>query len=538
MHRAAVPLTALFALVLSPLAAQVVAPSLEALSPPIVVEKDPAAARAFLDRKDHDTLRDADEELFDKTFRAANELSDLEDVLKAHKDPKTLREALGVRGEHELLGTPRALEVWALRRMPGVSRDTVRAGVYEWSSLDDFLRGALARSGQGEKDWAALPFAARRDAVAKVAAEGFAAIKGRVPRTQAELTALEAQKEALSPWLSSDQTSEADEAVEHAQALLKGLADAKGPVASRGDPRLAALLAEARAAPDTEAALAKLAQVFDGLGMRNPAVADAGPGRPDQRFEDRSRSQLSEMLRSGVMREMKGTVVGDDLLRFYEKNDMLLVVKPLAVGTLGEFDSAKNELSVNEAEVEQWLRRENRTVDSLLKGGPGFNDLLRAVLSVVVHEAIHHQQNIWQKDGGLPDIGAQASEIEAKARESAFVLEKSAKDKAYRNFMQNNQKRFSFVKTAVSQSAMLARDPAAFRAEVMTDYYPNNASIEADTAAAARGEADARAAAPVVYAAFRKRDREMWDQVTDVLRRVRRNPQGQPKGPPAPAGVR
>ena len=70
-----------------------------------------------------------------------------------------------MRGEHELLGAPGAFEAWALRRVPGADRAVIRAGVYEWASLDDALRGVLAQGGHSEKSWTVLAFAARRESV-------------------------------------------------------------------------------------------------------------------------------------------------------------------------------------------------------------------------------------------------------------------------------------------------------------------------------------------------------------------------------------
>ena len=60
MSRAALPLGALLALALALPAAGVPAPALSAVVQTVLVERDPAAARAFLDRTDHDALRASD----------------------------------------------------------------------------------------------------------------------------------------------------------------------------------------------------------------------------------------------------------------------------------------------------------------------------------------------------------------------------------------------------------------------------------------------------------------------------------------------
>jgi hypothetical protein len=540
MSRLAVPLAALLALALpASAAAQAVAPSLEVLSQPIVVERDPAAAKAFLGRDDHGALRPADEALFDRTFRAANELTDLTEAFATYKEASGLREALGAREGYELLASPGALEAWARRHAPGVDPALVRAASYDWDALEPALRAEMGRRGFKPERWAKLPFAERHQAASKAGAEAVAALKSRMPRSQAELDALAARAQALTPWLGVEAAAEAEEAVEKARAAWEGLKDADTRARASGDPMLAAAVAAARASKDPAAALERLAKIFDGLGVRHPSVADVGPGKPSQRLGRKASAQLAEMVRSGVLREMRGTVVGDEVARVFDAHGMNLVLKPLAPGTQGEFEASTREISLNTREIEKWLRSEDLTAAALLKGGPHLRDLVLAVTPVVLHEGIHLQQDVWQKAGKLPDIAAQSQEVEANAREAAFILEKAARDKGYRTFLEKNQARFGFVGSAVTQSAALARDPAAFRASIMADSYPSNPSVEADSAAAAGGgDAARRADAARVYRAYRARDRLMWEQVTRVLGWVRANPQGEPAGPPAPGRAR
>ena len=539
MSRLAVPLAALLALALPARAAAQAAPSLEVLSQAIVVERDPAASRAFLARDDHAALRTSDAALFDRTFAAANEAADLAELFDEHTDPSALREALGARPGFEALAKPGALEDWARRHAPKADPALVRAAAYEWDSLGDSLRGEMSRAGHSAERWSRMPFAARHAAAAKAGDEAVAALRARMPRSQAEVDALGARLEALEPWLTGDQAEEAREAVAKARGAWQGLHDARERARTSGDPKLAAAVEQAARSKDPAAALERLGRIFDGLGQRHPSVEDAGPGRPDQRLTPKQGTQLAAMIRSGVLREMRGTTVGEEVAAVFDRHGMKLALRRLDPGTQGTFEASTREIALNLAEVEKWLRQEGRTVKDLLKGGEPFRDLVLAVTPVVLHEGVHLQQDVWQKAGRLPDVAALSQEVEANAREAAFILEKSARDKAYREFLSKNQERFAFVGTAVQASADLARDPAAFRAGIMTRSYMNNPSLSADAAAEARArEAARRADAARVYRAYRERDERMWGQVTEVLRRVRENPQGMPAGPPAPGRAR
>ena len=540
MSRLAIPLAALYVFALPAVgAAQAVAPSLEVISQPIIGERDPAAAKSFLERKDHDALRKGDPDLFDRTFRTASELADLNAALGTYKDASALREALGAREGYDLLASPGALERWARKNAPGVDPALVRAASYDWDALEADLRGEMARRGFSEEKWGKLPFAQRHAAATKAGSDAVAALKSRMPRSQSEMEALQARSAALMPWIGAEAAEEAREAVTKAKGAWEGLQEADRRARASGDPKLAAAVAAARASKDPEAALQRLARIFDGLGVQHPSVIEAGPGKPSQRFTPKSGAQLAEMIKTGVLKEMRGTVVGDEITAVFRKEGMNLTIKPLAPGTQAEFDASNREITLNRLEIERWLRRENITAAELLKGGERFRALLLAVTPVVLHEGIHLQQDAWQKAGKLPDIGAQSQEVEANAREAAFILEKAARDKAYKAFLDKNQERFKFVGTAVQASADLARDPAAFRAAIITDHYPDNPSIEADSAAAARAaEARRRADAPRVYRAYQDRDKEMWEQVTRIIRWVRDNPQGAPSGPPPPGAAR
>lgn len=540
MSRLAVPLAALLALALpDPSRAQAVAPSLEVLAQPIVVEKDPAAAKAFLERTDHDALRAREAALFDRTFAAANELADVAELLAAHTDASALREALGARPGFELLGAPGALEAWARRHAPKADPALVRAAAYEWDSLGASLQGEMARRGHKPEGWARLPFAERHAAAVAAGEAAVTALKARMPRSQAEADALSGRLEVLEPWLSGDQAEEAREAVKRAQGAWEGLKDARERARTSGDPKLSAAVEQAARAKDPEAALERLARIFDGLGVRHPSVADAGPGRPDQRLSPKQGAQLADMIRSGVLREMRGTAVGDEIAAVFDRHGMRLLLAKLDPGTQATFEAEGRVITLNRDMMERWLRAENATVKDLLKGGERFRDLVLAVTPVVLHEGVHLQQDVWQKAGRLPDLAALSQEIEGNAREAAFILEKAARDKDYRRFLEANQERFEFVGSAVRASADLARDPAAFRAGIMTQSYMNNPSLSADAAAEARArEAARRAEAARVYRAYRERDERMWGQVTRVLHWVRENPQGAPAGPPAPGRAR
>lgn len=495
------------------------APVFAELAKEIHEKQDPYSAKAFLEKGDvHKLLREADKEAFDRLFQAASQLVDLQKSLTDHVgSPQSLRESFSQREGYPLLDKPAELLAWRKKYADGQKEGDLRTALLEWDTLTPEVRGALSAAGRKSKEWAGASFGDRSEALETALAPALERLKGAVARTPGEAKALHAQAGKLWPYLDKDVRQAVAQHMEKVDAAVAALADAEKRV--KGNPELAAKLAEARKTGDVDGMLGKLGALFDGMNVRNEGVERAGPGRADQRLDDASRKALSEMLLTGVKREMAGTTVGDRLLKMYEKEPFNLVVRPMPPGIMGMYHPGTNILSVSEDLLTRMAREQGKTAQDLLKGDM-FDRALKSTLSTIVHEAVHQEQNVWRRDRKLPGWDVVEHEIEAKQLEAAFILQKSAQDKAYAKFLAENQNSSVFVRESAMLANKMARSPDTFRMSIQAEYYPAEVSIEANAARSYDRPSTVRAAVPGIYAQYRARDAETTELAAGVLARL------------------
>lgn len=459
------------------------APVFAELKAEILEKRDPYASKAFLEKGDvHKLLRQADPDQFDRLFQAASQLVDLHRSLTDHVgNPTSLRESFSQRDGYPLLNKPAELLAWRKKYADWQKEGDLRSALLEWDTLSPEIRGALSAAGRKPKDWAGTSFGDRSEALEAALKPAVERLQAGVARTPGEAQALHAQAGKLWPYLDKDVRQAVAQHMEKVDAAVAALADAEQRV--KGNPALAAKLAEARKSGDVTDMLGKLGSLFDGMGVRNEGVERAGPGRADQKLDDASRKALSEMLVTGVKREMAGTTVGDRLLKMYEKEPFDLVVRSMPPGIMGMYHPGTNILSVSEELLTRMAREQGKTAQDLLKGEM-FDRALKSTLSTIVHEAVHQEQNVWRRDRKVPYWDVVEHEIEAKQLEAAFILQKSAQDKAYAKFMAENQNSSSFVREGALLANKMARSPDTFRMSIQADYYPAEVSIEANAARA------------------------------------------------------
>lgn len=460
------------------------APVFAELAREIHQKRDPHAAQAFLEAGDvHELLRKADPAAFDRLFQEASQLADLSRALSDHVgNPGSLREALSQRGGYPLLEKPAEVLAWSKRYAAGRDDGYLRAALLEWDTLSPDVRGALTTAGRKPKDWSGLAFGARTEALEAALAPAVSRLQGAVARTPAEAKALRAEAGKLWPYLDKDVKRALGQHLEKTDAAAAALADAEKRV--QGNPALAAKLAEAPNSGDVDGMLGKLGALFDGMNVRNEGVERAGPGRPDQRLDDAGRAALSDMLKTGVLRETAGTAVGDRLVRMYQKEPFNLVVRSMPPGVMGQYHPGTNILSVSEELLTRMAREQGKTARDLLSGDM-FDRALKSTLSTIVHEAVHQEQNVWRRDNKVPYWDVVEHEIEAKQLEAAFILQKSAQDpKGYGKFMAENQRSSAFVREGALLANRLRQSPGTFRMAIQADYYPAEVSIEANAARA------------------------------------------------------
>ncbi|HEX4048730.1 MAG TPA: hypothetical protein VH309_12885 [Elusimicrobiota bacterium] len=473
--------------------------------------KDTAAQHAF-------ASQDPDREA--KLVQQAAALKDMSDLMISYVDPASMNEALRLRlldddanpDLPKLLGFgahPKTLLAWRAKYFDYVPTDRVEAALWEWSTLSQEQRDWLSAAprSHAEDEWEAESFLRRFTDLHEWASAIYVQLMKTSPKTTADLARMDNEQNAI--WgvmdgaqkrLSNEYLTKAGAAVEGLQKLekLPGVRDSS-------DPAIKDLLAKAQSGATPDETLAALSALFDKAGVHDAAVQTHAPDRPDQNFSSVDPRVFDAMLATGLRDEIGDVPAGQAVDRFFDTHPLKVAVRDLATN-LAQFQPATGELVFNERFVTDWIKSQGLSARAVISDPARFHELVMMLAPNFVHESTHQIQKAFADDHGIYAWNAQHQEIEAKEVQSDYMLEKEAKDPAYRQFLLRSRDGSFIVQQDLTQTASFARDPRMFRAVVMSDYYaglPSLEDVESDTLLfldsnldALRAEQSRRAALP------------------------------------------
>ena len=134
--------------------------------------------------------------------------------------------------------------------------------------------------------------------------------------------------------------------------------------------------------------------------MNSAAVKSQAPPKPGQAFNDARRKRVAELLQTSIMREIAGTWSGDELKEFYSKVPLKISVGATEIAAIAWYWQGK--MSFNEKSIEEFVKARGRGLDDLSRDPALLKELTREVASIFVHEAKHHQQDVWAQAQGIP----------------------------------------------------------------------------------------------------------------------------------------
>lgn len=467
------------------LALAAAAPSVRAQSPALdeqrrvlVAERDPDAAERFLqDPALQASLRAQDEGAYLALFRAATELRDLRQLLRGYQQEKrVLREGLAARPDCAFCQDTAQLLAWS-DRWKAAPRDLLREAVFEWDTVPAPRRAWLTARGATDASWKTTPFAARQSMLRGWAKAEYAAMMKALPRSQAELDALQARFDDASDYLDHDDSYGLGQRLIKDEAAVKGMAEAEKRLARTQDPKMLAALDAARKAGDLETRLANLGRIFDGLHIPDAELRTAAPMKPGDGFDERTAGLAAEMLGPALLREVSGTHAGAALEAFYAKTPMKITLKPEDTGNLATYSDGV--LNFGRGDAEDFLKARGKTARDLISQPALMAEFVRELAPVFVHEATHHRQDVWATERGINGPWSQYQEIEAMETEAMYVLEKSSLDPTYKAYLAKSGQNSPNAREALSLARRMETQGAdQFRRSIRAWHYPGLLSLE------------------------------------------------------------
>jgi hypothetical protein len=447
--------------------------------------KHPEAQRA-------NALQDADREA--RLIERATALKDMSDILISYVDPAAMNEALRVRLVDDdsnpegpkLLGFgahPAKLLAWRAKYFNFVSEGRLQMAIWEWSTLLPEQQAWLSAPPRSrtEASWKAASFPKRLADLRLWGDEIYERLMKASPKNQTELAAMQNDRHRIWSVMDGSQKRLSGEQYMKATAAVAGMARLdKLPASVResSDPQIKSLLAKARAGATPQETLAALATLFDKAGVHDDTVQTQAPDRPDQKLSSVDPKIFSEMLASGMRAEIGDVAAGRVVEKFYETHPLALSVRDLATN-LAQFEPATGAIVFNERFITDWIKSQGLSAQAVITDPARFHELVMILAPNFVHESTHKMQKAYADDHGIYAWNGQHQEIEAKEVQSDYMLEKMAKDPAYRQFLLRARDHSFIVKQDIQQTASFSRNPRTFRAVVMSDYYAGLPSLEA-----------------------------------------------------------
>ncbi len=449
----------------------------------VLVENDPQAANEFLTVRhaELEALKASDPARYDKVFPRALELKDLSGLLVTYpSDVRAIRLGISRRSTCEFCQKPAVLFAWLARYYPSVPQprlQAIREALWDWKELPDLRRTWLLAHGETEAAWTAEEFAPRQAKLVEWALAEKTEILKLNPRTRGEFEQLESRMWAMTVVLSGDDAAPVWHHVEKARKLVEGLEVARKKIGDPANPKIKALLAAAGDGADVDARLASLSALFDAAGMNSAAVKSQAPPKPGQVFNDDRRKRVADLLQTSIMREIAGTWSGDELKEFYSKVPLKIEIKTTDMAAIAWYWDGK--MSFNQDSIEEFVKARGRGLDDLSRDPALLKELTREVAPIFVHEAKHHQQDVWAQAQGIPSNWSQHQEQEAMMAHALYGLEKSKRDPSYAKYLKDTSASSTNTRMLLGLMQTLRTEGAdSFGRSVVTSHYPDRLSLE------------------------------------------------------------
>ncbi len=448
----------------------------------ILLENDLNAAEAFLsDAAGQRRLELNDGLLYERVFARAAELSDMKGLLMGTANARSIRLGILDRQGCAFCLDAARFTAWARKNMSWLDEakfPAIARALWSWEALTpaqkDWVKGK-----KKDAAWSRLTFAQRHELMREwaLAERGF--LLKVNPGSEKALAGYYARAQAVSDVLGNHELSEVWNRGDEAAQAVASLVEARAKVGKGADKRQQALLAEATSAASPEARLAALAKLFENGGGASRELLAAAPPRDGQRFDDRSRGVVSEMLKTALLRETENTFAGADLKEFYAKTPLTVTFTTTSYAALGWYRHGGDTLYFNERYVEQYIKSRDLSVDAVMKDPELIADLARTLVGTFVHEAQHHRQDVWSREQKMPRNYVQSDEVEAFQVQALFLLEKLKTDRRFADFAAREGGHSDVLKAGLSRArAMEEHGPDWFEYVVPNTHYPEIYSNE------------------------------------------------------------
>ncbi len=204
-----------------------------------------------------------------------------------------------------------------------------------------------------------------------------------------------------------------------------------------------------------------------------------GPSLPDETLSFQNNALLAGMLRTSLVKEVKGTSPGDKVAAFYSGGAKLDIAIKSCQGCYAKYEPSTGQIVVDSELVQQYMRVNNVSADALVKDKAKLAALSKYVAPVFVHEATHQIQHSWAARAGIYKPYTQEDEIESNTMEALFTSQKRDSDPKFKSMFLTMDKASAYARQRVELSKSFEKNQKEFGVTVRQQYYSGVPSLEA-----------------------------------------------------------
>jgi len=263
------------------------------------------------------------------------------------------------------------------------------------------------------------------------------------------------------------------------ERYLAQLAAAENAKARLSAPRLARIQDE-----PIEQQLYLLGSLFDKSNIKGTVnlerkVDGARQSRPGETLSFQNNQLLAGMLRTAIVGELKGSVAGNKVLKFYNSGAKLNVAIESCQGCYAKYEPSSGRIILDSEMIQQYLRVNDLTTEALLKDKAQIAALAKYASPIFVEEAAHQMQHAWAARANIYKPYVQEDEIEANSMQALYTVEKLKADPKFKAIFSRMRRSSTYADQRLKLAQSFSNNPDEFSRNVRQIYYYGLPSFDA-----------------------------------------------------------
>ncbi|HAF96224.1 MAG: hypothetical protein A2021_01390 [Elusimicrobia bacterium GWF2_52_66] len=228
-----------------------------------------------------------------------------------------------------------------------------------------------------------------------------------------------------------------------------------------------------------------LGRAFDKSEIRGAVAAERKidslrQSQPGETLSPLNNQMLASMLGSAMIAEVRGTVAGDKLAKFYAAGAKLNVAIESCQGCYAKYESSSGRMILDSELIQQYMRVNNLTANTLLGSREQVSSLSKYLSPMLAHEGTHQMQHAWADRARVYKPYVQEDEVEANAMEALYTMEKLKNDPKFKSMMTRMRtSSSSYAAKRLALASAFSSNTNEFDSRVRQVYYPGLPSFVA-----------------------------------------------------------